>query len=104
MRTARRRRFGHPYIVMHRGDLLNVLLEACRAVLLSAFVFGVADNGGMALLGGHGLAASVGLAVADEAGPQQRRRGGFETPLRHLVEARPLAAVRQGWRSGRATA
>ena len=26
-----RRHFGHPYIVMHRSDLLNVLLEACRA-------------------------------------------------------------------------
>jgi 3-hydroxybenzoate 6-monooxygenase len=24
-------RFGHPYLVMHRSDLLNVLLEACRA-------------------------------------------------------------------------
>jgi salicylate hydroxylase len=23
--------FGHPYLVMHRADLLNVLLEACRA-------------------------------------------------------------------------
>ena len=28
---AFRRRYGHPYIVMHRGDLLAVLLEACRA-------------------------------------------------------------------------
>jgi 3-hydroxybenzoate 6-monooxygenase len=27
---AFRRRYGHPYIVMHRGDLLAVLLEACR--------------------------------------------------------------------------
>ncbi|HEV3178691.1 MAG TPA: FAD-dependent monooxygenase [Stellaceae bacterium] len=25
-----RRRYGHPYIVMHRGDLLSVLLDACR--------------------------------------------------------------------------
>jgi 3-hydroxybenzoate 6-monooxygenase len=25
------RRYGHPYIVMHRADLLAVLLEACRA-------------------------------------------------------------------------
>jgi 3-hydroxybenzoate 6-monooxygenase len=24
-------RFGYPYLVMHRSDLLNVLLEACRA-------------------------------------------------------------------------
>jgi 3-hydroxybenzoate 6-monooxygenase len=28
---AFRRRYGQPYIVMHRGDLLGVLLEACRA-------------------------------------------------------------------------
>jgi 3-hydroxybenzoate 6-monooxygenase len=27
---AFRHRYGQPYIVMHRGDLLNVLLEACR--------------------------------------------------------------------------
>src|SRR5690606_6620202 len=28
---AFKKRYGYPYIVMHRGDLLNVLLEACRA-------------------------------------------------------------------------
>ena len=28
--AAFRRRFGQSYIVMHRGDLLAVLLEACR--------------------------------------------------------------------------
>jgi len=28
--AAFRRRYGHPYIVMHRGDLLAVLLDACR--------------------------------------------------------------------------
>ena len=27
---AFRRRYVHPYLVMHRGDLLSVLLEACR--------------------------------------------------------------------------
>ncbi len=27
---AFRKHFGHPYLVMHRGDLLSVLLEACR--------------------------------------------------------------------------
>lgn len=26
-----KRRFGHPYIVMHRGDLLSALLDACKA-------------------------------------------------------------------------
>jgi 2-polyprenyl-6-methoxyphenol hydroxylase-like FAD-dependent oxidoreductase len=28
---AFRKRYGHPYIVMHRSDLLTVLLEACQA-------------------------------------------------------------------------
>ncbi len=28
-----KRRYGHPYIVMHRGDLLNALLGACKAAL-----------------------------------------------------------------------
>jgi len=28
---AFKRRFGHPYIVMHRGDLLNALLDGCKA-------------------------------------------------------------------------
>ncbi len=28
---AFRARYGHPYLVMHRGDLLDVLLAACRA-------------------------------------------------------------------------
>jgi 3-hydroxybenzoate 6-monooxygenase len=27
---AFRRHYGHPYLVMHRGDLLSVLLEACK--------------------------------------------------------------------------
>jgi 3-hydroxybenzoate 6-monooxygenase len=49
-----RRRYGHPYLVMHRGDLLTVLLEACRAsgrVTLEASrdVVAVEDRGKTAL-------------------------------------------------------
>jgi salicylate hydroxylase len=31
LRAPFRARYGHPYIVMHRSDLLQVLLDACRA-------------------------------------------------------------------------
>jgi salicylate hydroxylase len=49
-----RKRYGHPYLVMHRGDLLTVLLEACRAsgrVTLEASrdVVAVEDRGSTAL-------------------------------------------------------
>ena len=45
---AFRCRYGHPYIVMHRGDLLAVLLEACRQetlVTLESDCEIVADRG-----------------------------------------------------------
>jgi salicylate hydroxylase len=49
-----RQHFGYPYLVMHRGDLLTALLEACRAsgrVTLEASrdVVAVEDRGGTAL-------------------------------------------------------
>jgi salicylate hydroxylase len=49
-----REHFGYPYLVMHRGDLLTVLLEACRAsgrVTLEASrdVIAVEDRGNTAL-------------------------------------------------------
>ena len=49
-----RAHFGYPYLVMHRGDLLTVLLEACRAsgrVTLEASreVVAVEDRGNSAL-------------------------------------------------------
>jgi salicylate hydroxylase len=49
-----RKRYGHPYLVMHRGDLLTVLLEACRAsgrVTLEASrdVVAVEDRGSTAV-------------------------------------------------------
>jgi 3-hydroxybenzoate 6-monooxygenase len=48
-------RYGYPYTVMHRGDLLTVLLKACRAdgritLESSREVTGLADHGGTALL------------------------------------------------------
>jgi salicylate hydroxylase len=47
------RRYGHPYVVMHRGDLLAVLLRACRAdarITLESNreVTELADHGGVA--------------------------------------------------------
>jgi 3-hydroxybenzoate 6-monooxygenase len=47
------RRYGHPYAVMHRGDLLAVLLRACRAdarITLESNreVTELADHGGVA--------------------------------------------------------
>ncbi|HLI19854.1 MAG TPA: FAD-dependent monooxygenase, partial [Stellaceae bacterium] len=51
---AFRKHFGHPYLVMHRGDLLSVLLEACKQsgrVTLEASrdVVAVEDRGDRAL-------------------------------------------------------
>jgi salicylate hydroxylase len=81
-----RRHYGHPYLVMHRGDLLNVLLEACRAekrITLEASreVTGVDDLGNAArarfadgstcetelLIGADGLWSSVRGAVVTDA-------------------------------------
>lgn len=59
-----RRRYGQPYIVMHRGDLLSVLLEACRSEKLVTLepkreIAAVED------LGEHACARSVEGAVYD---------------------------------------
>jgi salicylate hydroxylase len=79
------RRYGHPYIVMHRADLLAVLLEACRAEaritleprkeLVEAWDAGAAAGGRTAegetyecavLIGADGLHSTVRrLVVAD---------------------------------------
>ncbi len=82
---AFRRRFGQPYIVMHRSDLLSVLLEACRAepsITLEAdrAVVAVEDGGEIArarladggvletplLIGADGLWSTVRGAVVDD--------------------------------------
>src|SRR5215472_13949513 len=81
-----RRRYGHPYLVMHRGDLLNVLFEACAAEKLitlesSRDVTAVDDLGDVArarfadgttseaelLIGADGLWSTVRGAVATDA-------------------------------------
>ena len=83
---AFRRRYGQPYIVMHRGDLLTVLLEACRREALITLeaqreVVAVEDFGDAArvrcadgaaydtelLIGADGLWSTVrGLIAEDE--------------------------------------
>ena len=39
------KRFGHPYIIIHRGDLHNILVEACRKVDAISFTTGSAVTG-----------------------------------------------------------
>jgi len=39
------RRFGHPYIIIHRGDLHNILMDACRKVDAISFATGSAVTG-----------------------------------------------------------
>ncbi|HYM04559.1 MAG TPA: FAD-dependent monooxygenase [Stellaceae bacterium] len=82
---AFRRRYGQSYIVMHRGDLLTVLLEACRAERLITLearrdVTTVEDLGDAArvlcadgaryetelLVGADGLHSAVRRLVADD--------------------------------------
>jgi len=80
------RRYGHPYVVMHRADLLAVLLEACRAenrITLEPWteLAAVTDAGAPArallangevyaadlLIGADGLASTVRRLIADDA-------------------------------------
>ena len=78
------RRYGYAYTVMHRGDLLTVLHQACRAedrITLEASreVTGLSDDGGMARVrfadgGGYECGAVVGadgLWSAARTGRQQ---------------------------------
>jgi 3-hydroxybenzoate 6-monooxygenase len=81
-----RRRYGHPYIVMHRGDLLSVLLDACRQerrITLESGreVVAVEDLGDAArarfadggvyetelLIGADGLHSAVRAIISDDA-------------------------------------
>ena len=51
-------RYGYPYTVMHRGDLLNVLYQACRAerrITLESGREVTAITGGTALAGGTAI-------------------------------------------------
>ena len=83
------RRFRHPYIIIHRIDLHEVLLDACRAlpnVVLepSSRVIGFEDEGGQvrlhtkdgsshagaALIGADGLGSSIRAQLCDEGPPR----------------------------------
>ena len=83
------RRFHHPYIIIHRIDLHEVLLDACRAlpnVALepSSGVVGFEDEGarvrvhtkdgrshaGAALIGADGLGSSIRAQLYDEGPPR----------------------------------
>jgi 3-hydroxybenzoate 6-monooxygenase len=86
-----RAHYGHPYVVMHRGDLLDVLLEACRAdarIVLepSREVAGVEEHadGVRAVCADGARYDGVALIAAD----------GLWSRLRRLVhdDGEPLAA------------
>jgi salicylate hydroxylase len=86
-----RAHYGHPYVVMHRGDLLDVLLAACRAdarIVLDASrdVVGVEEHGDrVRAVCADGTAHDGVAAVAAD---------GLWSRLRKLVhdDGEPLAA------------
>jgi 3-hydroxybenzoate 6-monooxygenase len=86
---AFRKRFHHPYALIHRADLLNVLLDACRKSNLirldaSQKVVDVAENGnavtvktasgnayrGAALIGADGLWSTIRQIVVGDGKPK----------------------------------
>jgi 3-hydroxybenzoate 6-monooxygenase len=83
-------RFGHPYALLHRGDLLNALLEACRedpriCLKTSQNVSGFVDHGdhvsvdvedgsrheGAALVGADGLWSGIREAMLSDGPPRR---------------------------------
>jgi salicylate hydroxylase len=82
------RRFGHPYIIIHRGDLHDILMDACRKVpditfSTGAAVVGFEDRGGvvvvkttsgehfegLALIGADGIRSKVRAQLFGETEP-----------------------------------
>jgi 3-hydroxybenzoate 6-monooxygenase len=105
-----RARFTHPYIVIHRIDLHNILLEAARRsdaieLVPEAMVAGFADDGdrivantadgqsfaGAALIGADGLGSRIRAQLVNEGAP---RLAGY-VAHRTIV---PMAAVPDGVR------
>lgn len=83
LRADFRRRYGHPYIVMHRGDLLSVLLEACRQerrITLESRreVVAVED------LGEAAAGALCRWRPLRDGAADRRRRSPFRGPRAHL--------------------
>jgi 2-polyprenyl-6-methoxyphenol hydroxylase-like FAD-dependent oxidoreductase len=84
-----RRRFKHPYIVIHRIDLHQVLLDACRTLAnieleASVYVVGIEDDGdqirvwtkdgraiaGAAVIGADGLGSCIRSQLLNEGPPR----------------------------------
>jgi 3-hydroxybenzoate 6-monooxygenase len=84
-----RRRFKHPYVVIHRIDLHQVLLDACRmlpnvSLVPSTSAVGIEDNGeeicvstrdghnilGSAVIGADGLGSCIRAALLNEGPPR----------------------------------
>jgi 2-polyprenyl-6-methoxyphenol hydroxylase-like FAD-dependent oxidoreductase len=97
---AFREHFGQPYVVMHRGDLLDVLLAACRGdarIVLDASrdVVGVEDRGdgvravcddgtayhGTALVAADGLWSRLRKLVHDDGAPVAARYVAYRGTL-----------------------
>ncbi|HWT04686.1 MAG TPA: FAD-dependent monooxygenase [Xanthomonadales bacterium] len=111
---AFRAHFGHPYVVMHRGDLLDVLLAACRAdsrIVLEASrgVVDVEDRGdsvravcadgttynGTALVAADGLWSRLRKLVHDDGEPVAARYVAYRgtLPVAELWEGAGLDDV-----------
>ncbi|HEV2643926.1 MAG TPA: FAD-dependent monooxygenase, partial [Candidatus Elarobacter sp.] len=109
-----RAHYGHPYVVMHRGDLLDVLLAACRAdarIVLepSRDVVGVEDRGegvravcadgttyhGTALVAADGLWSRLRKLVHDDGEPVAARYVAYRgtLPVAELWEGAGLDDV-----------
>jgi 3-hydroxybenzoate 6-monooxygenase len=93
-----RARFKHPYIIIHRIDLHNVLLDACRRNLLitlvpDAMVTGFDDRGravavttedgrrfeGVALVGADGIRSRTRAQIVGDGEPRPNGYMGFRT-------------------------
>jgi len=107
-------RFGHPYLIIHRIDLHQVLIEACRvcpaiALVPGALVVRFEDRGssvavetadgrifeGAALIAADGLRSGIRAALRDEGEPRQSGYVAHRTllPMDQVPEAVPRRNV-----------
>lgn len=91
-------RYGAPYIVMHRSDLLDILLRACRSL-------GVALHNGKQVLGAESDDEGVTITCADGTsyrGQAAIAADGLRSSLRRLlVDDEPVAAGYVAYRGAR---